>query len=111
MCSNRTNKLGSVLSVLITTAVSGGSALAVFHFGEPRAHHIEHFTAQRHDRGLHLVDRAVRLGDRALRLRLDQRALAFPMPAFLHQHFAERLAPCIKQIVGGQSLRRRVGCF
>ena len=28
MCSNRTNKLGSVLSVLITTAVSGGSALA-----------------------------------------------------------------------------------
>jgi hypothetical protein len=43
----------------------------------------------------------VHLADLALRLRLDQRALAFPVPAFLRQRLAERFAPRVKQSVAG----------
>jgi len=76
------------------------AVLAVFHVSQPRAHQFEHLAAQRRDLGAHRVDAAVRL-------RFDQRALALPLTPLLRQHFAERLAPRVKQSVGGQCVRRR----
>jgi hypothetical protein len=64
---------------------------------------LQHFRAQDRDRCAHIADRA-------LRLRLDQRALALPLAAFICEHFAERFTPRLKQSVGGQCVRRLEGC-
>ena len=65
------------------------------------AHSREPIGDQAHEVAAQLGEVGPQFGDGRLRLRLDQHALALPLPALAIEHLTERLAPGLKQTVGG----------
>jgi hypothetical protein len=62
---------------------------AIFQFGQAAPDHVGYFAAQ----GRHVGPQA---GNHTCCLRLDQRALALPLLAFLCESLAEQITPSIK---------------
>ncbi len=65
------------------------------------AHRRQPVRDQLTDIAAQLDEIGAQFGDRRLRLRLDQHALALPLPSLGVEHLAERFAPSLKQTVGG----------
>jgi hypothetical protein len=75
------------------------AGIAVAHLRQP----VKHVARCR---GAQLDDGGAQLGDGSVRLRFDQRPLTRPLIALFAQHVTKRLAPRLKQYVGGGTGRR-----
>jgi hypothetical protein len=68
--------------------VAGSAGLAVTHCRQPVGDHASE-----------LGNTGAQFGDRRLRLRFDQGALALPLLAFLCKRMTKRVSPSLKQVI------------